>query len=167
MNITVKKGKGDFHKKLKQLRQFGKAHVEVGHFASQGQHESIDMSYVDLMKFHHKGGVSESGVSSPSRPVMTHMMMYATKAAANSMSTRQAFKAWSEGRTTNEGFFISLGKVLVQTEKNLFGSSGSLVKNAPFTVALKGRDDPLVDTGDLRDRVAYKTSISKRVVDSA
>ena len=166
MNITVKKGKGGFHKKLKQLRQFGKAHVEVGHFASQGQHESIDMSYVDLMKFHHKGGTSPNGVKSPSRPVMAKMVLYGTKAAVNSRLVRSAFKEWSEGRISNEGFFKAVGTTLVQYERGMFGATGPLEKNAPLTIALKGKNDPLIDTEDLIDHVAYKTSISKRVVEN-
>ena len=164
MRISVKKGKGNFHKKVAELKKLGKQNVAAGHFAEQGQHKTIDMSYVDLMKFHEKGGVSKDGVSSPSRPVMAHMLTWGTKAAVNSKAVRSAFIEWSEGRLSNEGFFSRVGVSMVQVEKGVFGKAGPLLKNARLTIAMKPQgNDPLIDTGDLIDHVAYRTSISKAI----
>ena len=166
MKISIKKGKGDFHKKIAQLKKLGQQNVAAGHFAEQGQHEDSEMSYVDLMKFHHKGGTSANGVKSPSRPVRAKMMMYGTRAAVSSKLVRNAFKEWSGGRISNEGFFKALGTTLVQYERSVFGATGPLEPNAALTIALKGKNDPLIATGDLIDHVAYKTSISKKVVEN-
>ena len=164
MKISVTKGKGSFHKKLKQLKDLGKQSVEVGHFAEQGTHHSSGMSYVDLMKFHETGGVGAGGVISPPRPVRALMLSYGVKATMTGGFALDTFKKWSEGLLDNDGFFRGIGVHLGYTEKSMFGLGGPLLRNAPYTAELKGEDNPLIETGDLVAHVAYKTSLSKGVV---
>ena len=161
MKVSVQKNKkGDFQKKLKELVDFGKQSVEVGHFASQGTHKASGISYVDLMKMHEVGGVTSSGGAYPARPVKGHMLMTELSEGMRSAKVREAFKLWESGTLDNEGFFTKVGMTLVEFEKAIFGAAGPLAPNPPSYAAKKGGSNPLIDTGELVDAVSHKTSIT-------
>ena len=53
----------------------------------------------------------------------------------------------------------SLGKIGKQMKtdiRNVMGDKGKLARNAPATIARKGHDLPLIDTGKLRDAIDYE-----------
>lgn len=52
-----------------------------------------------------------------------------------------------------------IGKFFREEEQKLFGS----VSLAPNAVPPKRFNNPLIDTGDLKSKVAYKTSKDKKV----
>jgi hypothetical protein len=40
--------------------------------------------------------------------------------------------------------------------QSIFGDTSKLASNAPSTIRKKGRNEPLVDTGTLKKKVAYR-----------
>ena len=60
---------------------------------------------------------------------------------------------------TLEAFAKSAQKAI----KRGFGNTAILPPNAPSTVKKKGFNAPLVETGDLRDNLAYKISAKKGI----
>jgi hypothetical protein len=165
LTLKVKKGGGSFHNKVRELVKADKSSVEVGHFKEQGSHSSIGKSYVSLMKQHHNGGSTSKFIVSPPRPVITILdglrvepLLKSFKKEAESLITFN-FSA--------EQILSSLGRRLVKEEKSIFGKSGLLVKNHRRTISSKGgKDTPLVDSGELQSKVAYKTSTGNKVVES-
>ena len=163
LKFTAKKGSKFFDKKIKALKKFDKAKVEVGHFAAQGNHSEINESYVDLMKLHHTGG-SVGGIPIPERPVMTHLD-FESREFLNSKQVENSLKSGVVFGDLNATLRF-IGLRLREKEKNIFGDTSKLQPNADATIARKhGVDSPLVETGELRDKVAYKLSTSKAIVE--
>ena len=163
LKFSIKKGSREFDKKIKALKKFDKAKVEVGHFASQGNHSEINESYVDIMKLHHTGG-SVGGIPIPERPVLTHLD-FESREFLSSKSVKNSLKNGVVLGDLNSTLnFIGLS--LRDKEKDIFGDPTKLQPNADATVIRKhGVDSPLVDTGELRDKVAYRLSTNKTIVE--
>ena len=49
-----------------------------------------------------------------------------------------------------------IGKQMKTDIKNVIGDKGKLARNAPATIARKGHDLPLIDTGKLKDTIDYE-----------
>ena len=162
LKFTVKKGSKVFDKKIKELKKFDKATVEVGHFAAQGNHSKINDSYVDIMKLHHTGG-SVGGIPIPERPVMTHLDFEAREF----LSSPQVERLLKAGVLTGElDMTLNLiGENLKDRERRIFGDVSKLRPNADTTAINKGRNEPLVDTGELRDKVAHRVSTNKVIIE--
>lgn len=60
-----------------------------------------------------------------------------------------------DGRTSAEGMDNSVGNAMADTIKKTIAGFDT-PPNAPSTVKMKGRNDPLVDTGHMRDSIDYK-----------
>lgn len=58
------------------------------------------------------------------------------------------------GRQTAEGLLILLGNTIKREIQQTI-TNKKTPKNSPITIANKGRDDPLVDTGKMRASVSY------------
>lgn len=149
---------GDFYKKLSYLKKLDNQSVSVGHFESQGLHSS-GKSYVNLMKEHHTGDEI-----TPPRPVLT-ILNFRLRGYLSSSEAKSLLKRWAKDPKNIDLFLSSLGKKIAQQEKQIFGNNTELASNAPLTQKLKGRDSPLVDTGELRSKVAYRTSIGNKVIE--
>lgn len=156
-NVKVKRG-SSLSKKLKHLKTIHNQSVAIGHFEDQGKHYS-GLSYVDLMKFHHDG----DGQTVPRRPVITILENFRTRKALNSATTNSLLNKFVGGELSAQQVLTGIGKQVAKEEKKIFGDKGSLAGNTPNTIAVKGADSPLVDTGDLRDAVSYRTSITKTI----
>lgn len=59
------------------------------------------------------------------------------------------------GRQTGEGLFILLGETIKKSIQTKI-TKMTRPRNAPLTEQLKGKNDPLVDTGKLRASVSYR-----------
>lgn len=157
----VKKGSG-FEKLVKQFHRIDGESVEVGHFKSQNKHPS-GFSYPELMAIHHNGGNPSGNAPLPPRPVLD--LLFFKNQNLSDPAFKAAFRAWGK-RTlsdrSNDILLEDIGKILQKKEKAIFGSAAL----APNAVPPKDRNDPLVNTGKLRDKVAYKTSTSKQVKES-
>ncbi len=156
LKVSLKKQGNQFEKLIKQIQNLNNESVQIGHFEKQGKHES-DFTYPELMSIHHKGNPE---TSLPARPVLDILFFRHKKLKASPMQV--AFKKWGKRKSGNKAdklLLNDIGEFLRDEEKKIFGSGG-LVPNA---VPPKDRNNPLIDTGDLKSKVAYKTSLDKRV----
>jgi len=71
-------------------------------------------------------------------------------------------KRWAKSNFTvkdNKVLLDTFGIYLRKQEQNIFGHSPPLEANAES----KGANTPLVETGELKSKVAYKNSIDKQI----
>jgi hypothetical protein len=142
---------------IKALSELESSSVEVGHFASQGNHSTAvkpngtPYSYVELMRFHHTG---DAGSRPPRQPLNVlkaqnrnlsqhRWMLSAVKTSIKDILTK----------STIETSLRRIAKNLVRLEKDIFGDPNLLAGTAHNT-------DPLIDTGELRSKVTYKTTFN-------
>ncbi len=142
-----------------QLNSLNNASVSVGHYQEQGKHHS-GFSYPELMAIHHNGGNPSGNAPLPPRPVLD-ILKFRNQKLSDPLF-KKAVKAWgmrTPSPSSNAILLDEIGKILRAKEKAIFGSSAL----APNAVPPKSSNTPLVDTGQLRSKVAYRTSISKQV----
>ncbi len=152
--------KGNTLEKLAQgLLKFNGEGGKVGHFSSQGIHHS-GHTYPQLMSKHNTGNPE---IKLPTRPVLD--ILFARHRRLNKPPIKSAIRAWFK-RKLSEGsdnkLLNDIGAYLREEEKRIFGSASL----APNAVPPKAFNNPLIDTGDLRAKVAYKTSKNEQVKES-
>lgn len=161
----VKRGKG-LQNLADNIRIISQQTLEVGHFDEQGYHSEADhLKLVDLMRIHHAGFIKGT-VSVPPRPILNILKSRAKK--LSNSKQKAAFKKWLSSEMTREDhrqLLEALGESLVEVEKAIFGASPPLATNASGTVKAKGFNSPMIETGELKERVAYRSSLDKRIVE--
>ena len=147
----VKKGR-TVEKLLANMK--GKIEVEVGHFDDQGTHAS-GYSYPELMAFHNKdSGYDNEHV--PPRPILE-----VTKFRVNG-TYKQVFRGmhhiFKDGysKASLKEYMLKVGDKIKNIELSVFGNSIFLPANQASTAAAKGRNEPMVETGDLQDHVEVR-----------
>lgn len=130
---------------MRQLEKLADREVAVGFLS--GKRYPGGESVVEVAA---KNEFGESGI--PARPFLKQMADKRgpkVTEAAQEMAGRLADGASAEAELRKLG---ELAVDLVVEEIN----SGDFVPNAPSTVARKGRNSPLIDTGRMRDSVEFK-----------
>ena len=133
-------------KYFKELEQLAKMEVQVGFQADSGSYEN-GATLAEVAAY------NELGTSStPARPFMRKSFENHEKELQNACD--QVNKTLAKGGTTQQaldelGAFV---KGLVQEEI----VSGDFAPNAESTIAKKGSDKPLIDTGFMRQSVNYQ-----------
>ena len=160
MNLSVHKKKNakGLEKVLKHFQSLDDLEILTGYFEEQGNHqgaasEGNDISYVDLMEMQHFGTDKI-----PSRPLLSISAGELKRGYDKDLFRFCKDACGQVGRLPSNS--KKIGREMRDYSKAIFGDVGAMDSNAPLTQALKGgRDEPLVDTGELRDNLAYKTSL--------
>ena len=159
LSVGVQKRGNRLQELTKQFHKIDGESVEVGHFEKQGKHPS-GFTYAELMAIHHNGSNPSGTAPVPPRPVLD--LLFFRNQNLSDPAFKQAFKEW-RGRTlsarSNDILLEDIGRILRDKEKEIFGSSAL----APNAVPPKDRNEPLVATGDLKSKVAYKISTNKQI----
>lgn len=61
-----------------------------------------------------------------------------------------------EGKTEGKKAYAQLGAFIADDIKGTINTSSLFKPNAPSTVKKKGKNTPLIDTGEMRDQVSFK-----------
>lgn len=144
---------------MEAVKELGNSRVEVGHFEEQGKHSS-GYSYVELMKMHHYGHNPEGAQPFPERPLIDYF--YFKNLELQDPRINQAILAWCKTSPTKESnikLLDTIGGIMAAKEKELFGQSPPLAPNAES----KGKNSPLVDSGELREKTAHRNSITNQI----
>jgi hypothetical protein len=164
IEVKLKKVGNSFEKLLQPILNLERENVEVGHFQEQGQHYS-GFTYPELMALHHYGHEAKNGAGEkPPRPLLDHVFF--SNYRLNDPAFRSAFNAWSRrmpSEASNSKLLDDIGKIIATKEKNMFGKSPPLAPMAGNIMKEEQQEgnDPLIDTGSLRDAVSFKTSKNK------
>jgi len=157
----VKKG-NSLDKIRSNIRKIDGERVEIGYFEEQGLHNS-GLSYSTLM------ALQEFGTDEiPHRPVF-QITAFGNPPQKNAR-VKSAIRNWSKAllnkdnnKDNSKQLLDTIGKTYQEALLSLFGDTSMLTPNAPLTISLKGRDEPLVDSGELKDNLSYRNSIDKEI----
>ncbi len=164
MKARVIKTGNQLDKMVADLMQIDGENVQVGHFAEQGMHSTIGLPYAALMRKHAAGYTwkkpngQERDV--PPRPVLD-ILGFKLQGFKNP-KIRLLLRLWSKmnfSPAATKLMMNEIGKIIAKMEKKIFGDTALLAPNHPLTINKKGFDAPLIETSELRDKVAYKTSL--------
>lgn len=144
-------------KGMKQLETSMKnlqgASVDIGYFDGT-RHNGAEMSLASLMALMEFG--SNDG-KIPARFPFT--LAASTDSPKKDVKVRKKIKRGlsDAARTGNTNTLLDLlGKHYVDAVGSLFGDTTRLLSNAPFTIALKGKDSPLIEHGELLSKLSYR-----------
>ena len=156
--VTRKKN-GKIDKLLKSLNTLQNNDLQVGHFASSGNHPSDpDLTYPDLLKLWAHGAVQEGVFKNPLAAFKHNQIK--NKGFLKNPKVKAVYRKWSKSLTTgraSEAFLIELGTVLRDEYANTFGKAGYLMP------VVGNNNTPLLDTGELQGATAFKSSINNNV----
>lgn len=158
MALQIVRKTRNLEKFIKKLQKTRSESVSTGYYGSQGNHSEYEMSYVELMQIHEYG---QQGI--PPRPVQMHTRHYMQDTYRQGWSLE--IKKYISGKQSLDGSLHAIGIEATGYAKGLFGKSPPLTPNAQSTITEKGFNEPLVDTGELRDKWAYKTTSSPVITD--
>lgn len=123
---------------------------DVGFFADQGQHKS-GMNYPTLMWLQEVHGVSSSSGLIHRRLFEKTMMIY-RQAIVNNIRLSMKRNLLSNPRQVYHDAGEDIRKHLLSG----FGDTAILQSNMPSTIAKKGFNSPLIETGDLKSKLTYR-----------
>ncbi|MFB0711008.1 hypothetical protein ACEU59_07500 [Buttiauxella noackiae] len=139
---------------LNLTKNLASTHVKIGYFADQGIHEGSGMSYVELMNLQEVKGVRSKNGLIRRRAFAIGSGLHAATARKRLM--QGLVKAFRGGSSSPVLVASQFGKDMQKAVKDAFGNAAILPHNAEATVASKGKDAPLVDTGDLMNKLTYR-----------
>lgn len=125
------------------------ARISTGINKGEGMH-SNGLKYAELLAIHHNG-VPQKGI--PPRPVLSIVTRLYRKIIAKK-AKHEVFK-YLDGQQSLDHTLGSIGKVSLSYTQDVFGDPTVLPQNAKTTIRIKGKDAPLVDSGELQEHLSY------------
>ena len=101
----------------------------------------------------------------PKRPIF--QIVAFTGSPQYNPKVSRSIRNWSKtlaSKDNSRDLLNAIGKIYQQELVSLFGDTSLLDDNSPTTVRLKGRNDPLEDSGDLKGNLAYRNSKDKEIM---
>ena len=166
INAKLKKQSNKLSTLIGKLNKIHNQQVQVGHFAEQGAHPTIGISYVALMQKHHTGYVwTQKDKIVPPRPVLTILKFKLQN--LRDVGIRRHINKWLKSKFTlsdNKEMLEKIALRIGRLEKRIFGDTSLLESNALLTQLQKGGfDSPLVKTKELRNATSFKTSLDPAI----
>lgn len=166
LTFALKKNSCYFKNLRKRLIELNNTSLEVGYFPQNGTHEGSGLTYPNLFAIHSFGSKT---ANIPTRPVLDLNFRLWNPINKNKDLKKMLKKYFSNIKSAKAPikFSLVLDQVAgsyVQTTRASFGNTSLLAPNATFTIFLKGKNTPLIDTGDLRDTLSYTTSFRGSIV---
>lgn len=162
MAFKLKVDKSGWEKLKKNLKELDQSEVQLGWFPENrygADNNNLPMAYIaKLDEEGHINGASSliPGAITPPRPFMRVGLRDALKAGPN----KQQFKYMIEAITSGQSTLTVLQKSLPVFEQTLrqVMLDWDTPANSPFTVKMKGFDDPLRNSGELIANVTAKVA---------
>lgn len=136
-----------FNRIMRDLQKMDGLEVVAGMLKDSGK-ASNGASYVDIATWNEYGTRRI-----PARPFIR--ISADTNKAAWSKMAQQAVNDVIDGDSPREAAKV-IGHRMVEDIRKVFGDTSKLKDNAPSTIAKKGRNEPLVDSGEMRRRVNFR-----------
>lgn len=155
---VVKNTKG-WQELKKKMRDLDGIEARTGWFTGQNygpENQNLPIAMVAMWneEGHINGGMF-AGTSTPSRPFIRSFFMSLRKSSSFNSFVANELKLYLEGTMTSGGLALKLGKFVQE------GLRETIIKwevppNAPSTIALKGFDKPLVESGLMARSITVK-----------
>lgn len=125
---------------------------EIGYFKGM-MHKKANMPYANLLYIHAHGLVD----GAPVRDVMAHLrpMIYGSDEEAKKILS--LLKQYFKEKITINQVFSTIGQTYQDKGKAIFG-------NPVYLTATQSNPTPLIDTSELKDHFAYRTSLKMEIV---
>ena len=136
-----------YNRIMRDLQKLDGMEIVAGMLKDSGK-ASNGASYVDIATWNEYGTRRI-----PSRPFIR--ISADTNKAAWSKIAQQAVNDVIDGDSPREAAKV-IGHRMVEDIRKVFGDTSKLKDNAPSTIAKKGRNEPLVDSGEMRKRVNFR-----------
>lgn len=153
MKFSIKIDDKSVRDEIKKIKKGMEEEVDVGWFESQGDHPTTDgeMTYPELAKYHAVGG---QGKVTPRDVLAVTMAVWGEHISSD---VEASLNRWVQNPTKSnlDKFLNKAGGDLAKKVRGLFATS--------YLSPTDNNPDPLVETGELRDKTAWRTSISKTV----
>lgn len=144
-------------KLIRSVRSLDNKVVSVGFFADQGNHSGSKMPYTNLMYIQEVHGVR-------SKAGLVHRRLFELTAMRHRNEIISNVK-----NSISRNFPNSPNQILKDFGQDVqgklregFGDTSLLPHNAPTTIAGKGSNSPLIDTGELKSKVTYRVRQRKK-----
>jgi len=135
-------------KLLKRVKELDNATLDVGYFDDIHQSSGLPVAAIAAIN---NEGVSENGMYIPARPFVSEALRMAFFQKAAMRPTRQLLDYKIPLKLT----LGRIGSQAVELFKwNIY--NGAWADNAPYTISLKGKNAPLVDTGEMASLTKYR-----------
>lgn len=158
--MPVKKKGKKLESLVKQVDSLTKNKLAVGHFKEQGNHKPSGIPLVTLMRRHHTGGTNFPGSRELlPRPVKSIFKHRAENTVKNSKLFSPHVRNWMKNpldKNASSKLLTAMGDDLVKIEQSVFGDTSVLIPS-------KSRKGPLIDTGELKAKVAHKNTITNKI----
>ena len=136
-----------FNRIMRDLQKLYGMEVVAGMLKDSGKAEN-GASYVDIATW------NEYGTSRiPSRPFIR--ISADTNKQVWTKLAQQCVNGVIDGDSPRDAAQV-VGHRMVEDIRKVFGDTSKLKANAPSTIAKKGRNEPLVDSGEMRRRVNFR-----------
>lgn len=139
----------EFAEKLNSLPSY---EIEIGVISADTNRKEkvrVGVTNAELMFIHENGSPLQH---IPARPVLQMTIDYTNKNLLDK-SINKALASYMESNFNVEAFELELKKLCMRMEsyarKIIYSNDGRLAPNAPSTIAKKGDNHPLFDTGQL------------------
>ena len=149
MKITITKDTKGWDKLKKNLLQLDKNELHVGWFDTSYGSENDNLAHAQVAQWNEEGTST-----SPPRPFMRSGFNDAIKSGSNDQDFRNIINAVLSGKSSLVALKAS-GSAFAATLKETMRQWSS-PPNAPSTVAQKGFNDPLNETGELINNVSFE-----------
>ncbi|MEG9741479.1 hypothetical protein [Enterobacter roggenkampii] len=144
-------------KLIRSVRSLDNKVVSVGFFADQGNHSGSKMPYTNLIYIQEVHGVK-------SKAGLVHRRLFELTAMQHRNEIVSNVK-----NSISRNFPNSPNQILKDFGQDVqgklregFGDTSLLPHNAPSTIAGKGVNSPLVDTGELKSKLTYRVRQRKK-----
>lgn len=135
-------------KLLKRVSELKDAKLDVGYFDDIHQGSGLPVAAIAAIN---NEGVSENGMYIPARPFVSEALRMAFFQKAAMRPARQLLDYKIPLKLT----LGRIGSQAVELFKwNIY--NGAWADNAPYTISLKGKNSPLVDTGEMASLTKYR-----------
>lgn len=133
---------------MQKLKKLNNQKVDLGYFEEQGLHSSGD-SYVEIMKIHELG---EYGM--PARPVLGNVSILINSDFERSTGALGTFinSLVHTPSSSISDELDKLGSVYAHYSERIFGN--------PSYLTVTFNPEPLVDTGELAENFAWRTTLN-------
>ena len=150
----------------KRLQELDGSSFSVGYFPQNGYHQEAKMTYANLFAIQSFGSTK---ANIPARPVLNLNFQMWNPLEKNTYLKRQ-LKRYLSGIYSNtpaikwSGVLDNVAGNYVQTTRDSFGDTTRIKSNKPYTIARKGFNSPLIETGKLKAKLSYVNSFNGYVV---
>ena len=145
MSIKVKMDMKGWDKLYSQLDDLAEYEAEAGYYG-EDIHGDSGLPMSNLAWIHNEGAELGNGISIPARPFMDQ----AFYSMSSSISWDDSVKAvlFHDKKTKSELSTVSMWMAEEITNSIKYGD---FVGNSKYTISIKGADDPLINTEEMKD----------------